>query len=411
MATTNKMKGTKIFLLLLMAIHGSLLPAQTTYYDASQFPVIGKISDSTETRYERLPASIKALCRPPVWALGKNTSGLAVRFRTNSTSISAKWELLEDVSMNHMTDAGIKGLDLYAWYNGHWQFVNTGRPTGKSNDAVIIANMLPEQREYMLFLPLYDGITSLSIGIDSLSLITVPDLPYPLTEKPIICYGTSITQGGCASRPGMSYTNILTRKLNTEIINLGFSGNGQLDYPIAGIMGKRQDASLFVLDFIPNVNAAQIRERTASFVRIIREENPETPILFVETVIFPHTLFDRTMYEDIAEKNRLLRKEYERLKHEGDEQLYYLSSDNLIGNDGEATVDGIHFTDLGFDRFALALEQKIKSLIDQGGSAKAKRGIKFSDKTKAELESRIKEMDGKKDSAAKPRLLISYLSL
>ncbi|MPM65199.1 hypothetical protein SDC9_112092 [bioreactor metagenome] len=346
------MKKINLFLTAVLYILVSQTHAQTVYYNADQFPLIGKTSNETETRYERLPAYLKERCRPPVWNLGKNTSGLAIRFRTNSTAISAKWEVTGDNRMNHMTETGIKGVDLYAWEEDHWQPVKAGLPSGKVNERTIISNMTPQEREYMMFLPLYDGVASLSIGIDSTAYMKNPELPYPDTTHPILVYGTSITQGGCASRPGMSYSNILARRLNREVINLGFSGNGQLDYEIAELMATRRDASLFILDFIPNVNATQLTGKTRPFFDILRKANPDTPVLFVETVIFPHSFYDKSIYGTITEKNRLLREEYEKIKHEGDKNVYYLANDGLIGSDGEATVDGIHFTDLGFLRFA-----------------------------------------------------------
>ncbi|MDD4247248.1 MAG: SGNH/GDSL hydrolase family protein [Dysgonamonadaceae bacterium] len=347
-----------------LLVNSLLLSSQTVYHEASEFPLIGKITPETETRYERLPAYLKnSVSRPAIWSLGKNTSGLAIRFNSNSTSISAKWEVLQNVSMNHMTETGIKGLDLYAWENNKWQFVNTARPTAKQSEQVIISNMTPKDREFMLFLPLYDGLTTLSIGIDSLSHIRVPRMNLPATKNPIVVYGTSITQGGCASRPGMSYTNILTRWMNREFINLGFSGNGQLDYEIAEVMAKREDVDLFVLDFIPNVTEEKIKNRTQHFVNIIRKENPETPILLVESVIFPHSVFDTSTDNILTVKNRALRAEFDQLKNSGDKNIYYLESDDLLGDDGEGTVDGVHLTDLGFQRFAKVLMKKINSIL------------------------------------------------
>ena len=352
-----------LIVLMLLSIN-SVTFSQTQYYDASLFPLIGKITDETETRYERLPAYLQSITRPPVWHLGKNSSGLALRFRSNTTTVSARWSLLGDVSMNHMTDTGIKGLDLYAWNGEKWQFVNTGRPTAKENEKVIISNMIPEEREYLLYLPLYDGITDLSVGIDSNAYIKTPALAYPITEKPIVCYGTSITQGGCATRPGMSYTNILERWLNREVINLGFSGNGQLDYEIAELMSSRTDAGLFVLDFIPNVNLQQIREKTVLFTEKLRKQNNQIPILFVESVLFPHAAFDQYTYNIVAEKNRALKEEFDQLIQNGYENIFYLSGEKLIGIDGEATVDGIHLTDLGFIRMAEVLQTAIMEILD-----------------------------------------------
>lgn len=349
-----------IFLFLLLILSGH---AQIRYYDGGQFPLIGKISDTTETRYERLPSWLKGICREPVWDLGKNTSGLALRFRTNSTTIAAKWEVLANSYMNHMAATGIKGLDLYAWTNGKWQFVNVGRPSGKSNQQTIISNMLPEEREYLLYLPLYDGVVSLQIGIDSTAIIGKPLLQFPSTTNPIVCYGTSITQGGCATRPGMSYTNILERKLNREVINLGFSGNGQLDYEIAELMGRRTDAGLYVLDFIPNVTLEQVLDKTVTFVNRLRQNNPKTPILLVESILFPHSVFDVQMYKTVTGKNNALRKEYEKLLQMGYKNIYYLPAGKLIGTDGETTVDGIHLTDLGFTRFADELQKTVRKIL------------------------------------------------
>ncbi|GAO44080.1 SGNH/GDSL hydrolase family protein [Flavihumibacter petaseus] len=341
-----------------------LLPglAQVRFYDAVDFPLLGKINDSTETRYERLPASLKGISRQPVWELGKNTSGLALRFRTNSTSIAAKWKVLNDYSMNHMTATGIKGLDLYAWTNGKWQFVNSARPGGKSNQQTIISHMAAGEREYLLYLPLYDGVVGLQVGVDSTAFIGKPLLQLPSTQNPVVCYGTSITQGGCATRPGMSYTSILERKLNREVINLGFSGNGRLDYEIAELMARRTDAGLFILDFIPNVTLEEVQGRTATFIRKLRAHNPEIPILMVESIIFPHSLFDQQMFNTVTDKNKALRKEYELLR-KTDRNIYYLSAATLIGTDGEPTVDGIHLTDLGFLRFSDALQQVVRRII------------------------------------------------
>ena len=350
-----------ILLMMLGGIFNSL--SQTTYYDASQFPLIGKITEDTETRYERLPAYLKSITRPRVWQLGKNTSGLAIRFRSNTTFVSAKWILLEDVSMNHMTDTGIKGLDLYAWNGEKWQFVKSGSPYAKENQSVIISNMVPKEREYLLYLPLYDGITELFIGIDSTAYIDSPSLAYPITEKPVICYGTSITQGGCASRAGMSYTNILERLLNREVINLGFTSNGQLDYEIAELMSSRTDAGLFVVDVVPNMTLETIKGKIATFTEILRRQNNQIPILFVESTMFTHSAFDQHIDKAVTDLNKALEEEFDKLIQNGYEKIFYLSSEKLIGDDYEATVDGVHLTDFGFIRMAKQLQKEIIKIM------------------------------------------------
>jgi lysophospholipase L1-like esterase len=337
--------------------------SQVIYYDASSFPLLGKATQNTETRYERLPDSLQQISRQAVWNLGKNSAGLAIRFRSNSSSISAQWEALFNQNMNHMTATGAKGLDLYTLEGDRWLFVNSGRPTGKTTQAQIIANMLPVDREYLLYLPLYDGVSSLQIGIDSLASIGQPQIDLPVREKPVVCYGTSILQGGCASRPGMAHTNILSRWLNREFINLGFSGNGRLDYEIAEVM-TQVDASLYILDFVPNASVDEMNEKAVRFYSIIRERHPDVPVLFVEDPIFTHTRFDLKIAKEVENKNKTIRRIVASLKESGEKNIELISSEEMIGQDGEATVDGIHFTDLGFMRYAQLLYPEIKSRIN-----------------------------------------------
>ena len=320
-------------ILLMGLLLAAVANAQTIYHDASAFPLLGKATESTLTRYERLPDSLQNISRKPLWDLGRNSAGLAVRFRSNSTP------------------TGIKGLDLYCLQDGKWIFAGSGRPQGKINKATIVSNMLPEEREYLLYLSLYDGVTSLSIGVDSLSAITLPAVDLPKREKPVVFYGTSILQGGCASRPGMAHTNILERWLNRECINLGFSGNALLDLEIADVIAG-VDASMFVLDFVPNATVEQMKERADKFYTIIRSKHPDTPVLFVEDPLFTHSPFDTRIAKEVKDKNETLNAFFRSLKQRGEKNIYFLSSRDIIGHDGEATVDGIHFTDLGFMRYA-----------------------------------------------------------
>ena len=350
-----------VFISLLFSL---VAKAQIVFHDASVFPLLGKISEATETRYERLPARLRDVTRPPVWHLGKNTAGLAIRFRTDSPRISVRWENVNDFyccGMNHMAPAGVKGLDLYCLENGVWTYVNTALPTAKKSEAIIM-NAEKKEREFKLYLPLYDGIVSIEIGIDSLSFIAQPAVDLPVRNKPIVAYGTSILQGGCASRPGMAHTNILSRMLNREVINLGFSGNGQLGYEIAEFMAE-SDPIMFILDFMPNVNVQQINEKTEIFYRILRDKHPDTPIVFIENPVFPRAAYNLNMQEEVSRKNLALNAVFNNLIAKNEKNIYLIPSEGKIGNDGEATVDGIHYTDLGFLRYAEFLLPKINEII------------------------------------------------
>ncbi len=337
--------------------------AQIVYQDASNFPLLGKATEKTGAHYERLPDSLKNISRPPLWALSRNSAGMAIRFRSTSTKIAVKWESLSNNHMNHMTDVGVKGLDLYCLEEkGYWRFVNSARPTGKTTEVTIIANMLPKEREFMLYLPLYDGLISLSIGVDSLSSLEQPMIESPIRNKPVAFYGSSILQGGCASRPGMAHTNIISRRLNRECINLGFSGNALLDLEVAKVITE-VDASVFVLDFVPNASVEQMKERMEAFYRIIRNKHSNTPIIFIEDPIFTHTLFDQVIAREVQKKNQTLNELFSALKKKGEKNIILIHSKNMLGGDGEATVDGIHFTDLGMMRYADLVCPVIQKLL------------------------------------------------
>jgi lysophospholipase L1-like esterase len=356
------MKSSIICILFLLAITSA--KSQFVYHDASQFPLLGKATQQTVMRYERLPDTLQGKIRPKVWELGKNSTGLTIRFRSNSTSIGAKWTVLYNNDASHITDVNVKGLDLYCLVEGKWRFVNIAHPKGKESESPIITHMKPEYREYMLYLPLSDCVISLEIGIDSTASISHPQIDLPRRKNPVVCYGSSIQQGISASRPGMSHTSILSRRFNREFINLGFSGNAKLDYEIAEIMAAIDSASLFILDFVPNASVTEIKEKTEHFYSIIRTKHPDTPILFVEDPIFTHTLFNQKLDAEVRNKNAAINEIFALLKQK-DPNITFVSSKNMIGDDGEATVDGIHFTDLGFMRYADLLTPVIEKYLSE----------------------------------------------
>ncbi len=335
----------------MVILSGSASAQNVVYTDASVFPLYGKVSEQTNERYERLPSSLEGVSREPVWYLGRHSAGLFIRFRSNSTSIHARWESTFNNTMTHMTDTGTKGLDLYAIVEGEWRHVCSAQPQGKKSERCIIANMDPVEREYMLYLSLYDGVKSLEIGVDEGSMLDLPAVDRPSREKPVVMYGTSILQGGCANRPGMAHTNIIGRRLDREVINLGFSGNALLDMEIAELMASVEDPGLYVLDYVPNASAQAIDEVGEQFFRIIRDAHPEVPVVFIEDVIFPHTIFDNKILEEVTKKNVAQKRLFKKLKKSGEKRIYYISAEGMIGDDGEATVDAIHFTDLGAMRY------------------------------------------------------------
>ena len=333
---------------------------QTEFYGKEHFLIEGTIIPDhlKESPYDRLPVSYKEIVRTPVWDLSKSSAGISIRFSTNTSNLKIKWEVLNNFSMDHMPDTGIKGVDLYYRNGQEWQYLNTGRPKGLINEYTLIENMKEEMREFKIFLPLYDGIKNIEIGIDSTSNIIKPTKN---KRKPIIFYGTSITQGGCASRPGMAHTNIISRKLDIDVVNFGFSGNGRMEQPIAEIISS-VEPSLYIIECMPNmIKPELITERTIPLVNTIREKNPNTPIIFVDLFKSPITILNiKAKSENIAMDNAL-KAEFEKMIKNGYKNIYLIETPKLADSDHEGTVDGIHFTDLGFLRYADFLISQLRA--------------------------------------------------
>ena len=331
------------------------------YFGKDYFVIDGtKIHDSLkESPYDRLPLSYKEYVRKPVWDLSKASAGLSIRFISNSSIISAKWEVLNNNEMNHMPDTGIKGIDLYYKTDNGWQYLATGRPQGFKNEYSLIENMTNEEREYKIYLPLYDGIKNIEIGIDANSFIKKGETSFKDT---IVFYGTSITQGGCASRPGMIHTNIISRKMDKDVINFGFSGNGRMEQPIAELISKMKPL-FYVIECMPNmIKADNIVTNTIPLVDTIRKGNPDAPIIFIDLFDYTFSALNNDAKNKKEGMNAALKSEFEKMLNNGYQNIFYINSKNSIGSDMEGTVDGVHFTDLGYMRYSNFLINKFKDL-------------------------------------------------
>ncbi len=336
------------------------------WYDIKALGVEGKGWTDTKIFYDRLPAKAEGVVRTPVWNLSRDSAGLCVRFVTDATIIHARWDLRkESLAMNHMAATGVSGLDLYVrGTDSKWKWMAVGRPTKFPVNSAILVSGIPEgTREYLLYLPLYNGVTAVEIGIpEGSSLMTAP--PYPDKRKPILFYGTSITQGGCASRTGMVHTALLGRWLDYPVINLGFSGNGRMEPEMADLIAET-DPSVFVLDCLPNMNGDMIKERLENFVQTLRKKHKSTPILFVEDRNYGNAILLPSRKASNDRNRAELRQAYYRLRESGVKNLYYLPGNRLLDDDEDnyGTVDGSHPTDLGFMRQAKAMKPILEKIL------------------------------------------------
>lgn len=331
------------------------------FHDARKFDVRGKgFKDSS---YTRLPLKYKDIVRPEVWDLSRHSSGISIRFATNSTSIAVKWKTGNDIHYPHGAETMIKGVDLYCLDSNRWYYAGVGKPyDAVHNESVLIEGMDSSMKDFILNLPMYEFVDSVYIGIEKSAKIQSPAKVAFATKDPIVFYGTSITQGASAMRPGMAYSNILSRRLNSETINLGFSGNGKMEKELAEILSAI-DASCYVIDCGGNLTPQLARERTIPFIKLLRKNRPEVPILLVEHLIFPTSRFVSNTKKRIDSINNAFLTAYQLLQKEGIKSLYYLPAKGQIGDDGEATVDGAHLTDMGFIRISQKLEEKLRNIL------------------------------------------------
>ncbi len=337
--------------------------SETLWYDLKLLDVEGRGWTDTKAFYDRLPAKAEGVAPQAVWGLSRQSAGLCARFVTDATTIQAKWSLTSDrLGMPHMPATGVSGLDLYVKHEGVWRWLAIGIPKEQTPRVALVSGLPAGKREYLLYLPLYNGVSSVELGLPKAARLAKAD-PYGAGHrKPIVFYGTSITQGGCASRPGMVHTAILQRRLDYPVINLGFSGSGKMEAEMAPLFADL-DPAVYVLDCLPNMMAAEVTERVEPFVAVVRKAHPDTPILFVEDRSYTDSFLLASKHQRNADSRVALKAAYDRLTKAGDKYLAYLPGEHLIGDDGEGTVDSSHPTDLGFVRQADAFEKALKPLL------------------------------------------------
>ncbi|MBC9797427.1 SGNH/GDSL hydrolase family protein [Sinomicrobium weinanense] len=300
-----------------------------------------------------LPATVKKLA--------KNPAGAAILFKTDSRSIKVKWELEKYKIWWNMSPLTVNGMDLYGWNGSSWQYVASARPSGTENKATIIDHMDGQMRHYMMYLPLYSTLRSVSIGVEKDATIRKAD-PQFLPKRSIAIYGSSITQGASASRPGMAYPSIIGRAMQAEVYNFGFSGSGKMELGAADFV-RESDADVYILDCVPNPSPEQIAFRTVPFVKRLRKSHPDTPVIMVESLFREHGHWDLKTGKRVTAQCRAFRDAYKQLVESGEKDIFYISNSKLIGDDHEATSDGTHLSDIGHHRIAQRLIKILRESI------------------------------------------------
>ena len=358
---------------LLTALLALISPASTTLHaqtepalrwvDVADWPLEGRAFDEREATYDRLPAAAQREVRKAVWDLSRHSAGITARFVTDARELHVRYRLTSaSLSMYHMPATGVSGVDLYARDNGErLRWVSASRPTGRDVAQRLCSGLADPPdggREFVLYLPLYNGVEKLELGVpEGASLTPLP----PRASKPVVVYGTSIAHGACASRPGMAWPAILSRSLGREVVNLGFSGNGRMELEV-GEHVATIEAAAFVIDCLPNMSPEQVRERTIPLVRQLRRARPDAHILLIEDRTFTNAWIQPARQQAHDRRRAALRAAYEALSQD-DRRLHYLGGAPLLGDDDEGATDGSHPNDLGMQRQAAAVEAALRKVL------------------------------------------------
>lgn len=353
--------------LFLICLQDAFAQVERMFYPVEAEALKGRTKEMhTQVSLGRLPSRLQGQVRDAVWNLGQNAAGVYVDFRTDADTIVVRYGVSGDLNMPHMPTTGVSGVDLYMkegniwrWAHGSYQFKDTIQYTfsniGKNKTGV-----------YRLYLPLYNTVKWLEIGVDKTEQIFFVDNKGK--QAPIVVYGTSIAQGACVSRPGMAWTNIVGRSLDNEVVNLAFSGNGRLEQPLLDLIAL-EDAAVYVLDCLPNLiitpqrSEKQLDSLIVGAVKTIRAKHPKTPIILTghSSAFTPGVMNSGTLVA--YEKSTYVGKTtFDKLVKEGDKKLYWLDS-REIALDINSTVDSAHPNDYGMDKIAQAYIRLLKKIL------------------------------------------------
>ena len=366
------MKKKTILSFLLLLLGTLCMEAQMKWVNPLEQPfqvVRGRAwNQELQGTYVRLPQKAKEKVTKAVWELSRQSAGLSIAFYSDSPEIKVRYAVNGNRSMAHMPATGVSGVDLYAtdrngrsrWCAGKYSLGDTLVYT---YGGITYEDGTDKGYEYTLFLPLYNSVSFLEIGIkEDASIDFIP----VSAEKPLVVYGTSIAQGACASRPGMAWANIIGRDLQHPVINLGFSGSGKLEKELFELLAET-DARLYIIDCMPNMIApadtAVIAERILAGVKILRARNA-APILLVEHSGYTNEYTSARAASSYKAANRRLREAYNTLMQQQVHDIHYLTKEE-IGLSMDAMVEGVHPSDLGMQQCADSYARKIREILKE----------------------------------------------
>jgi len=359
-------------LVVLFALSFTSVFAQTKWFnplDGDEPSIQGRAwNKEIGKSFNRFPMRAKSLVRPDVWYLSTNSTGLNIVFYTNSPEIIVKYTVSGGLSLVNLTTIATSGVDMYVtdsdgkteWCAcpGNYSFGSSAKDTIVYHYKNLEYANKGRGGKYQLFLPLYNSVTSMQIGVPQDSKFQFAAKPQ---EKPILVYGTSIAQGASASRPAMAWSNIVARRTGSPVINLGFSGNGRLESAVFDLISE-VDAQMYIIDCMPNMYLwhDSIVNRTIAGVKKIRAKS-SAPIMLVENDGYKYSNTNKPIKIECEVTNQELHKAYDKLLAMGEKNIYYLTLED-IGLTPDSQIDGWHASDIGMEQYANAYVKKINEI-------------------------------------------------
>jgi len=317
--------------------------------------------------FTRLPDRAERIATAEVWQRSRTSTGLCVWFETDARAIHARWSLRDALHVEPATTLlAHSGLDLYGVLpdapSPRLRWVAAIAPDAQTTAGKpFIETLIPETRAYCVYLPAYNPVTALSLGVpDDATFAFLP----PRIDKPIAYYGTSIVHGRHTSRPGMPHAAQLGRRLERAVLNLGFAGVAKMEHPLAELFAEL-DPCLWLIDPVPNMTPGMIDQRAVPFIQTLRAARPDVPIVMIADRVHAHAPFVRGLEQNHAAKRAAWTRAFEQLRASGVNDLHYIPHDDLLGHDGDATQDGSHPNDLGFFRYTEAIAPTVDRILTQ----------------------------------------------
>lgn len=338
---------------------------------SAPFKVLGFPWLEQDRVYRRLPLPPNHALPEAVDKLADCTAGGQIRFKTDAQRVAIRVKLRGPASMDHMPATGQIGFDAYVGEPGQERYIGTSRmkPREKHYESLLFEGDKPDRlRTVTLNFPLYQSVTEVMVGLPPEAALEADD--FPSSRGRLVFYGTSITQGGCASRPGLAYPQQIGRRLQREVINLGFSGSGKGEEEVARVIRLIPHVDCFIVDYEANCSTELYGRTLEPFLRLYREEQRLVPILVVSRIPYAKEQVNSISRQDRMERKRIATELVRKLNEAGDDRVFFCDGDRLLGERyDECTVDGVHPNDLGFTRMAESLIPVISQILERCSSS------------------------------------------